>query len=650
MPSASLLSRRRVRDLLEAALVVVVVFAATASAPRWVPLLGLTEAWIADARGALLAPAEPRNEAIVVLAIDAASLKPFAYLSPVDRGLIADAVEALGRAGAKAVGLDILFDRPTEPDKDARLHAALRAFPGPAVVAYATAGGGLDADGASFLAAFADGLGKGWPNLLKDARDGTVRWVPITMEGVPEPDNLGFAAAIAHAVGADPTDGPLRIAYRAGPEEGGPPFAIYPIAAASLLPPDWLADRIVLIGAQLTDTDRHRVPRAVLTGAVEGTIPGVLIHAYALAQMLDGRRLAELSPFGNAAVILVAVVLGVGFALARLPWPLLALNLVAAVAAFAGAGVVATLAGGPDLPFATPVLGMLVAFAAGIAFVGRQLRREKRFIREAFARYVAPTVVAALEARPERLVLGGERRELTLLFSDVAGFTALSENLDPQALGALLNRYFDGLCAVVMAHQGTIDKLIGDAIVAIFAAPVAQPDHARRAVHCALAMDEFSEAFRREQSAQGVKFGATRIGINTGQATVGNFGGRDRFNYTALGDTVNTASRLEGANKAFGTRICVSASTVAQCPGVIFRPIGEVVVKGRTDAIKVFEPSDPDLAAYDAAYRLLDAGDAGAEAAFAGHLARFPDDQLAAFHLARLRAGERGVTIVLAEK
>lgn len=629
---------------------VVVVFAATVTAPRWVPLLGLTEAWIADARGALLALAEPRNEAIVVLAVDAASLKPFAYLSPVDRGLIADTVEALGRARAKAVGLDIVFDRPTEPDKDARLRRALRAFPGPAVVVYATAGAGLDADGAAFLAAFAEGLGKGWPNLIKDDRDGTVRWVPIAMEGVPEPDNLGFAAAIARAVGANVPDGSLRIAYRAGPEDGGPPFAIYPIAAAPLLPPDWLAGRIVLIGAQMTDTDRHRVPRAVLTGIGEGTIPGVLIHAHALAQMLDGRRLAELSPFGNAAVILVAVVLGVGLALARLLWPLLALDLVAAVAAFAGAGVVSTLLGGPDLPLATPVLGMLVAFAAGIAFVGRQLKREKRFIRDAFARYVAPTVVAQLEARPERLVLGGERRELTLLFSDVAGFTALSEHLDPQTLGALLNRYFDGLCGVVMAHQGTIDKLIGDAIVAIFAAPVEQPDHARRAVFCALAMDEFSEAFRREQSAHGVKFGATRIGIHTGQATVGNFGGRDRFNYTALGDTVNTASRLEGANKAFGTRICVSASTVAQCPGVMFRPIGEVVVKGRTEAIKVFEPSDPDLASYDAAYRLLEAGDAGAEAAFMDHLARFPDDQLAAFHLARLRAGERGVTIVLAEK
>jgi class 3 adenylate cyclase len=343
---------------------------------------------------------------------------------------------------------------------------------------------------------------------------------------------------------------------------------------------------------------------------------------------------------------------GVGLALLRLPWSMLLLNSAAALAVLVGAGFFSTLKGGPDLPVIAPILGHFGAYGAGIAFVGRRVRREKRFIRDAFARYVAPALVDELEADPGRLVLGGERREVTLLFSDIAGFTKLSEGMDAQALGRVLNDYFDGLCAIVIAHEGTIDKLIGDAVVAIFGAPVARADHAERAVACALEMDAFAERFRREQAALGVALGATRIGVHSGVATVGNFGGRDRFNYTALGDTVNTASRLEGANKALGTRICVSAATATRCPAMRFRPVADVIVKGKTEAVAVVEPvrEADDDPGYGAAYAALRDGSADALTLFERLASLAPDDGLVAVHLARLRAGSRGTRIVLEEK
>ena len=265
-------------------------------------------------------------------------------------------------------------------------------------------------------------------------------------------------------------------------------------------------------------------------------------------------------------------------------------------------------------------------------------------------------MVAELEKKPEALRLGGERRELTALFTDVAGFTNLSEGMDPQALGLLLNRYFDGMCDAVVKTEGTIDKFVGDALVALFGAPAVHANHAERALACALAIDRFAEEFRRAEAERGIHFGVTRIGLHTGLATVGNFGGAARFNYTALGDTVNTAARLEGANKLFGTRLCVSGTTAAACPAHRFRPIGDIVVKGKEAPVTVFEPAGVDgeeglaWAGYREAYQRLSEGGPSALQAFEALALQYPDDGPTAFHLRRLRSGANGTLIKLTEK
>jgi class 3 adenylate cyclase len=285
-------------------------------------------------------------------------------------------------------------------------------------------------------------------------------------------------------------------------------------------------------------------------------------------------------------------------------------------------------------------------------------RSAKRFIRDAFARFVSPEVVKRLQADPSKLELGGERRALSFIFTDVAGFTTLAEGLPPHELVTLVNRYLDGMSQVVLDHGGTIDKYIGDAVVAFFGAPLDQTDHSARAVACALALDRFAEGFRAAHP----RFGTTRIGVHEGEAVVGNFGGAARIDYTAMGDTVNTAARLEGANKFFGTRVLVSGPAAAGASGAVLRPVGEVVFKGKSEPVPVFTPvpvfnpvtditaAETKAARYARAYESLKAGEEGAPAAFQSLAAEDPEDGLVAFHLRRLARGERGVTIKLEEK
>ena len=282
-------------------------------------------------------------------------------------------------------------------------------------------------------------------------------------------------------------------------------------------------------------------------------------------------------------------------------------------------------------------------------------KRQKRFIREAFSRFVAQAVVDQLLENPEQLSLGGKRQELTVIFTDLEEFTKMIEETEPAKVLPLLNRYLDGLCRIVLEHGGTIDKIIGDAVLAFFGAPLEQQDHPARGMACVLALDAFCCAFREEEASRALNFGKTRIGIHTGIAVVGNFGGEVFFDYTAHGDVVNTAARMESINKQLGTRMCVSGDTVRYCPEVEFRPIGTLVLKGKTSGITAFEPvpeSAPQALAhaYREAFELLELGREEAPAAFQHLSENYPEDALTAFHAKRLAAGETGSTIVFTTK
>jgi adenylate cyclase len=269
------------------------------------------------------------------------------------------------------------------------------------------------------------------------------------------------------------------------------------------------------------------------------------------------------------------------------------------------------------------------------------------------SRYFSPNLAAQLAGGPDAMDLSGQRREIAALFSDIAGFTTLVETIEPDALGPLLNEYLTGMTNLVFAHDGTVTKIIGDALHVLFGAPGDQPDHADRAVACALALDGYAQSFRERWCSKGIPVGVTRIGAHAGPAIVGNFGSGLFFDYTAYGDTINVAARLEAANKQLGTRICVSETLAAKTAEFRGRPVGDLILRGKGKALRALEPlsveqyETPATRSYIQAYVKLETGDAGAMAALAAHVGKHADDTLASFHLRRLLNGASGTRIAM---
>jgi adenylate cyclase len=283
----------------------------------------------------------------------------------------------------------------------------------------------------------------------------------------------------------------------------------------------------------------------------------------------------------------------------------------------------------------------------------REARRRQAEAERAHAslsRYFSPELA-------RRLAAGGDDdmqvrwRDIAVIFTDITGFTSLVETAVPEVLAELLNEYIGGLTDVVFAHEGTVAKVIGDAVQVLFNAPGDQADYATRAIACAQALDQWAEAFRERWKQKGVGFGTTRIGVHAGPALVGNFGGDRFFDFTAYGDTINTAARLEAANKTLGTRICVSDSVASGAKKFSGRPIGDLVLRGRNEPLRAHEPLSaaqfdaPVTAQYMTAFTKLEQNCAAAMPAFAALVGMHSDDPLASYHLRRLLNGAKGVRI-----
>ncbi|HEX3115683.1 MAG TPA: response regulator [Bradyrhizobium sp.] len=269
------------------------------------------------------------------------------------------------------------------------------------------------------------------------------------------------------------------------------------------------------------------------------------------------------------------------------------------------------------------------------------------------SRYFSPQIASRLACDGEADGMTVHWREVAIIFTDVTSFTSLVETAAPEVFGPLLNEYVGGMTEVVFAHEGTVAKVIGDGIQILFNAPGDQPDYAARAIACAHDLDAWAEDFRERFKLKGVNFGITRIGVHAGPAMVGNFGGNRYFDYTAYGDIINTAARLEGANKLLGTRICVSDTIAKGTENFQGRPVGDLVLRGRSEPLRAYEPLRPaafEGAAtrqYSDAFAKLEADDAGAMPAFAALVGLHSDDALAGFHLRRLLNGAKGVRMQL---
>jgi len=648
------------------ALVLMAVVAAIAStvAVTNFPVLTDADRFVQDWQVAHLSPFEPQDKDIVVVAVNEDTLAQFPYRSPVDRGFLANLLTAIAAKHPRAIGVDFLFDQPTEPAKDDALKHVLATLPVPLAVSF-THKATIEQDKQkSYLDAFVPPKLRALPDLATD-QFGTVRW---NYPGGRQADG-SYVPSFSHALAADAgvrSDtvqvpmvwrGPTGLKIE---KQVVPPFAEYPaksvttLAALHAVPNDWFANKIVLIGSDVSLEDRHRTPFSVMSD--KETMAGVVVQANAVAQILH-RKASPFAPTGvNFLIALLCAAIGGVFGVLNFS---LAPRLIASFAV-----ILALWAGGAALfhytgmiiALVSPSLALLISFSAMDSLTGREARKQRHFIQGAFSRYVSPKVVDALVRDPEQLALEGERREMTYIFTDVANFTTFSEDIDSKELAKLLNAYFDGITGIILRYEGMVDKFIGDAVFAIFNAPVDLPDHAEKAVLCGLEIDNWAEAFRKEQNAKGMELGITRIGIHTGTAVVGNFGSKNRFNYTAQGDAVNTASRLEGLNKKFGTRICASGTTKALCPNIAFRPIGSVVLKGKTRALEVWEPlhdgakAEGFLERYRAAYVKLEQQAPEAAQMFDALSKEAPDDPCVALHTKRLQHGDRGTAMAMTEK
>lgn len=636
--------------------------------PRLGPIAAM-ENDLADLRVAVLNPAAPPHPDIVIASISESTFAHLGQRTPVDRAFLADTIRALDAAGARAIGVDIFLGESTDEDADRQLTAALNAVTVPTILAWAdskAAPGAIAPWQDQLWTAFrsqitnplvTDGLGL----LLRDQRDQIVRDAFIARPSPDMPLQLGFAPAIAAAVGhelsmpPDTAPEPVALDYYGLPRANQPVFLQLPAESLNpAIPVLWeriqplIDGKIVLVGLDVPTLDRHPTPFGLLPDLRDG-MPGVVIHAHALAQILDGRQ-APAQP-AWLSLLLAGLAAMAGALAARVTgnsW-LKGLLLLLGPMAIAAAGFGLFAASHVMIHILAPSLGYLTAFILTGFGMDAYHRREIRLLGGAFARYVSPAVISQLRRDPSRLRLGGEERVITVLLTDLTGSVALGERLQADRFVVLLNGYLDGISRIVLAHDGTIDKFIGDAVMALFGAPLNQPDHAERAVRCALAIDTFTKQYSADLHSQGVPFGGTRIGVHTDAAIIGNFGGEQRFDYTAIGRVTNLCARLEAANKQLGTTICVSQATVDACPGLAFRPIGVIGLRGVSEPITVYSPDgfpgNVDQATYLQAYRLLDADPKSAMTAFADLAQTHPADPLVRLHCARLRSGDTGVTI-----
>ncbi len=424
-------------------------------------------------------------------------------------------------------------------------------------------------------------------------------------------------------------DGMMMINYYGGTDT----FPNYPLAGIissafqiangeePQISPEVVKDKIVVFGLAAPGLyDMKPSP-------ISKVYPGPEVHATVMENLMRGDFIRPFRAQATFAVVfLSAAIASLGLAWIATSWGV-AIFMILVLALIVGSSFL-LFSNGIWMPLVTPFLAASFSSFAMILKNYLTEGRRRREIKSAFKQYLSPEVVSEISKDPERLRLGGEEKIVTLFFSDIADFTTISESTEPPALVAKLNEYFSSTTRIIQESGGTLDKYIGDAIMAFWGAPLPMDDHASKAATAALQIQSFL--------AKGSPF-TTRIGIHTGPAVVGNIGSDIRFNYTAIGDTVNLASRLEGLNKKLGTRIMISESTFDAAKGMVdARRIGAVRVKGRLKPVGIYEPlgtkgehhalSVESLSMFSEALALFETGKFSEAATLFGKVAGISDD------------------------
>lgn len=556
----------------------------------------------------VVTPARPPQPGAVVVAIDEPSFSEVGQRWPWPRNLHATLIERLRAAGAKVIAFDIIFSEPSTEEADKALASAL----GPDMILAADDATivleqGIQTTRVSPVDSFLDaGAVVGVASVDPDG-DAYVRRMP-TM-----PDS--FAAEALRLTGepvAPPPEGAL-IQYF-GPNRSYPTASYYQaLDPENFLPPGYFKDKVVLVGLSLKAAtaadagapDTFPTPYTLTTGNLTA---GVEVQATILDNLRHGLYVVPLPRLAMIVIVIAAAFLAAAFCVHGVSWRT-GFAVFFVIAFFVvGAWVLLRF----ERVWAPPALPLAAALAVFGTRFGLDYARERQMrhaVSEAFSRYLAPELVKQLARDPNALKLGGERRNLSILFCDVRGFTTLSEKLkdEPERLTALINRLLDPLSEAVLAEGGTIDKYIGDCVMAFWNAPLPAPDHSLRAVRAAMrmldAVARVNAALRQEQGEAAPAF-AIGVGINTGDCVVGNVGSRWRYDYSVLGDTVNLASRLESLSKDYGVPIILGPATAeAARRHYVLIELDRIAVKGRAGETAIYtvvalasQPPEPAMA------------------------------------------------------
>ncbi|WP_314959408.1 adenylate/guanylate cyclase domain-containing protein [Bradyrhizobium cosmicum] len=635
------------RDIV-AAILIALLAGAVFTSPPLQALQGLSLDILTAMRGKFIGDGrDPATSPIVVVAIDGES-----YDTPPFKGSptqtwtreIGRVLGSIAEGGAKVIGFDVIFPSSIEqseiPFGDTSFGSRIRGFDRDYLIALRQ----LSDSGKLVLGEILSNDRSDRPdraqqlavrnniralNVHTDSDD-VIRRMPLSFSVDGKPSPAMAVELAARALGARPETGPsgvtelsgyavpsavpntLTLNYR-GMGRDVPAYSFADLRACVEKGDRGFfqrafAGKVVLLGTILNFDDR-KLTSMRLSGGYDGSpaprcalpvmagtaqkarsdIAGVFVHATVVRNLIERDAVTELGfPMRTVLTIMFAAVIACAACMlapggAMIAW----FGFTAVYTAIAVTAFVHALA----LPLTEPALANLAALAMMIGYRFVLADRDERFLRKSFAFYLAPEVIDTMVASGKMPALGGEMRNVTMFFSDLSGFSSIAERMTPGELVTLMNEYLSAMTDIIESHGGYVDKYIGDSIVAMFGAPADDPEHARNAVRAALKChDKLAELNANNPAFAGHGL-SHRIGLNSGEAVVGNIGSRRRFNYTVMSDTVNVASRLEGANKYYGTAIMASETTMVQTGDAFaWRELDAIKVMGRGEAIKVFEP------------------------------------------------------------
>ena len=573
-----------------------------------VPLLLDAEHALFDLRQTQTAPQIEQDDRIVLIPYTDETLINTAVRSPLDRIILAKALKRLDQMGAKAIGIDVLVDQPQPSDPI--IIDAFRAMKTPTFLAHASAETAKDKilfRQQEFLEEFQEKIAVGNvrpASIVLQADDDNVlrSWGKVVPGEPPRMPNAMIPSATQFA------DYHGSVVFRKPAFKERPIFnsipidtfgddALFETELGSNLLRRQVEGRYVIIGGNIQDIDVFETPLSRAKGENEARSTwGMEIFGHMLAQILDNRLLKPLGDIAMWLAALAVVAAGGMTAATRLGPGRSVIVLIIQLALIAG--VPFWLAAQDFETYELSAFGWIVAWLLAfgtISAAARQLGSEqRRYAQSALGKYLPRSIASQILRDPDALSLSGETRQIFVVFTDLEGFTKLSHAIKPQMVAKLLNTYLEALSVVVLEHGGTIDKFVGDAVVAFWGAPFSRPDDGQMAIKAAIAMHEAGEEFRRAVPEGVPPIGKTRAGVHYGEAVVGNFGGEGRIQYTALGDSMNTAARLESANKQTKTSVLVSKEAVELSGLDYFRPMGRIVLRGRATPVMIYQPV-PDM-------------------------------------------------------